>query len=69
MPEIDQTIALLDTGISLEDLDALPPAKLHRFSALCHHWHMLADARVRKQPQPQRESGVLAALRNGARQE
>jgi hypothetical protein len=67
MPAIDQVTALLDAGITLEDLDSLPPAKLRRFAALCHHWHTLADARV-KQP-VQKQSGVLADLRNGARQE
>jgi hypothetical protein len=69
MPAIDQVTALLDSGITLEDLDALPPARLHRFAALCHHWWQLSDARVKKQPREQRRSGVLADLQRGARQE
>jgi hypothetical protein len=62
MALIDQTIAALDSGITLDDLDRLPPATLRRFAALCQHWHLLADARMRpRSPQV----GVLAALNDG----
>jgi hypothetical protein len=39
---IEKTIAFLD-GLSLEDLERLPPARRQKFAALCHHWWRLAE--------------------------
>jgi hypothetical protein len=72
---IDVVLAGLDAGISLEDLDRLPPAKLRKFAALCGHWQALADARVRKLPpnpdpappssSKRASAGVLSDLSDG----
>jgi hypothetical protein len=63
---VDKITALLD-GLSSEELDRLPPARLRQFSELCWHWHSLAERRLRpKEPKPA-SVGVLSALRNGER--
>jgi hypothetical protein len=46
MAIIDTVIAGLDSGVSLEDLDAMSPAQLSRFARLCEHWALLANART-----------------------
>jgi len=52
--------ALLD-GLSLEQLNELPPVERRRFAALCRHWHHLADRPQKADP----KAGVLADLRDG----
>jgi hypothetical protein len=64
MPAIDQVTALLDSAVSLDDLDRLTPAQLHRFSELCWHWHSLASARVKARADAARTR--LPTVRNGA---
>jgi hypothetical protein len=58
MPLASHIIALFDT-LTIDDIEALPPAHLRRFSALCSHWHVLAE---RQLPQPR-----LGPRRNGER--
>jgi hypothetical protein len=57
--------ALLD-GLTLAQLELLPPVERHRFAELCRHWHELAD---RPATSPAPEAGVLSDLRNGQRPE
>jgi hypothetical protein len=59
---IEKAMAFLDNLDSAE-LDKLPPAHLRRFEALCHHWHQLAQMRLKAQP----KAGVLGDLKNGDR--
>jgi hypothetical protein len=65
---IEKTIAFLD-GLSREDLDRLPPARLQQFAQLCQHWHRQAEARRRQLAEARPRPGVLSALRNGDRAE
>lgn len=58
-----KALALLE-ALRQEDIEALPPAHLSRFSELCRHWHQLSDKRLHK---PKSKSGILASLYDGAR--
>jgi hypothetical protein len=59
MPITDKVAALL-TGLTREEVDAMPPARRERFAQLLQHW---ADfARIRPQPP---KSGVLLELKRG----
>jgi hypothetical protein len=60
---INKVIAFLDSLDSAE-LDRLPPAHLRRFEALCHHWHQLAQMRLKAQ---QPKAG--ADMKDGQRSE
>jgi hypothetical protein len=54
---IDTVIAYLDSGLSLEDLDSLPPAKLDKFAMLLDHWRQLAERRVIARRRPSARNG------------
>jgi hypothetical protein len=62
----DKVIAFLD-GLSLEELERLPPARLRLFSELCWHWHQLSERRLTKPKEA--KAGVLSRLRDGERPE
>jgi hypothetical protein len=57
--------ALLD-GLTVAQLNLLPPVDRRRFADLCRQWHELAD-RPSRSPAP--KGGVLSDLRAGQRPE
>jgi hypothetical protein len=61
---VEKIVALLD-GLTLEEIDKLPPARQRKLSDLCRYWHQIVERRLEKKP----KSGVLADLRRGHRQE
>ena len=58
-------IAALVDGLTLVQLDLLPPVERRRFAELCHHWHKLADKPAAVAP----KAGILSDLRDGLRPE
>jgi hypothetical protein len=61
---IERAIAFLEAA-TLDDLDALPPARQRKFSELCRHWHQTVERRLNP-PKP----GVLRDLKDsGTRSE
>jgi hypothetical protein len=60
----DRLLAILDGELTIEDLTALPPARLRRLASLFYHWNAMAEHRL---PRPQAKAGVLSSLANGER--
>jgi hypothetical protein len=63
MSVIEKTVALLD-ALTLNDVQALPPAQRRRFADICKHWARLAESRVESP-----KVGILSDLKRGLRYE
>jgi hypothetical protein len=63
----DKIVALLN-ALTDADIEAMPPVERRRFGAACRHVAAVAE-RCEQSKTRQREAGVLADLRRGARQE
>ena len=71
----DRIIAFLD-GLSSEELQKLPPARLRQFSDMLYQWHVRAETAAGGSPfpavrRPRQEppAGVLSRLKDGERPE
>ena len=61
-------ISALFNVLTREEVDAMPPVERRRFAELCRHWADFAELRPRLQ-EAQSQSGVLADLKRGLRNE